>query len=285
MVHGMNMLEAALALLRRPIETTGEPRRARRKHEIPGDDAALTEGELVAALEEMAAERAAAEAMLAGVADQRESLLMQPGSDAEIFDLGRQIDRAQLNLERLDRLEPDLRRKLRAVQLRDENIRWAAARDAAILAWAPCADAIAKYHEARDEWWRVCARLKADWPTVTEIVPWMPELYSRQSKSFSEQLQVFGTRVRELERPERPAMVSLATAIEYSRTFGKIPEWAPSDWEIHCQRAISGSVAVQTLTSMLDAEGRTLPKGSTVHLDYETALAAVSAGRAFWADG
>lgn len=278
----MAILETALALLRRPVAEPGEtqPVKRRGKTDAAAPEAApLTELELIAALEGLAAERADAQHVLAGASERRETLLMQPDSDDAILDLGNQIDRAQLQLERLDRLEPDLRRRLGEVRFHGKNARWIADRDAAAAKFEGFIAAIDAYNAARSEWAAVWNGLLEQWPTANEIMPWMPGLVSSLDV-YQEQLAKFRELVFVVKPPPRPFGYTLAQAVDHTRQLGHPPDWAVPDWHAECERAISDNVAVVTIVNTLDPEGRPVPKNTTLELSYESADKMVRSGRA-----
>ena len=106
----MATLKDLLSLLRRPIRTdagSSDPQ-----------SSGVTEGELLAALAAISTDRAAAQATLATAADRRESMLLEVDDDAGIEEIGREVDRASLKLERLERIEPEL--LIRLAKLRDQ---------------------------------------------------------------------------------------------------------------------------------------------------------------------
>lgn len=145
----MSILNDALTLLRRPLRADPLLAAAPRGRK-PGDAAPaapVTADELVAALARLQAERAAAEATVAEASDRRERLLMDPFSDDLIHAVGRDLDAANLLLERLDRLEPDLWMRLREVQHAARRAQWVVARDAYISVVQPFAAAMAELEE------------------------------------------------------------------------------------------------------------------------------------------
>ncbi len=259
------MLERALQLLGRPVAIPGDapPGDAEKPHRKAGTPAApgpVTEAELLAALSQLADERVAAERLLSGAADRRETLLMQPGSDDEILSLGQDIDRANLLLERLDRIEPDLRRKLGEVRFHDRNRRWIADRDAAADAFATFTAAIDAYETARAEWVPIWNELCARWPDVHEIAPRMPQL-TGSSADYEQRLASFREKVRVLAAPPPPVYHTLSNAIDYAKRFGQLPDGIPGEWQADVERAIDGEVSVTTLVGTTGADGHPIPKG------------------------
>ena len=275
----MSLLDHALRLLRRPVDQAGEP--APQPQGTNDDAAPLTEAELNAALQQLADDREAAYAVLSGAADRRESLLMTPGTDDEIIGLEGEISRANLTLERLDRLEPDLKRRLGEVIYYNRGAKWIVDRDVAAAEFAKFVQAEDAYRKAREEWATVWNGLQAKWSTANEIMPFMAKLVGRKT-SFAEQLEDFRTRVIVLREPERAPVHSLAQAIDFTKQFGHPPEGVPPDWIAECQRAASGSATVRTLVATLDGEGRSVPKGTVIEMDYAGAEKAVHSGRAIF---
>ncbi len=86
---------------------------ARRNGELQQTEPASESDFLAAALAELAGERAAAESAVTAAAEEREKLLLEPGSDPRIDELDREIERAQRKIERCDRIEPLLLAQLR----------------------------------------------------------------------------------------------------------------------------------------------------------------------------
>jgi hypothetical protein len=276
----MSLLETALTLLRRPVETEGEPP-GRRK--APGPTDPLTEADLTEVLSRLIRERVEAETTLAGAADQREALLMTPGSDDQIFQLAAAIDRANLTLERLDRLEPDLRERLGQVKYYNRGARWVADRDRAAAGFEQFITAIKAYETARSQWAQAWNGLLEKWPTAGDIMPWMPKL-DGSSGAYAGDVEIFRNRVIVLSEPPRAAYHTLAQAIDYARKFGHAPDGLPGDWVAECEMAIGDSVPVQILVSSLDGEARPLDKGAIVTMTYDDARRAVTNGRARFAD-
>ncbi len=138
----MTILSDALALLRRPLRATAPPRGRKPDAAYPTP---VTEAELVTTLDRVRAERTGAEAVLAEAAARRERLLMDPDSDEAIHAAGRDLDAANLLLERLDRLEPSLWRRLREVEHAARRAQWIVSRDAYLVAVQPFAAALAEF--------------------------------------------------------------------------------------------------------------------------------------------
>lgn len=139
---GMTILSDALDLLRRPLRSTAPTRGRKPDPALPGP---VTEEELIAALDRVRAERTGAEAVLAEAAARRERLLMDPDSDDLIHAAARDLNAANLLLERLDRVEPDLWTRLREVQHDARRAQWIVARDAYLVAVQPFAAALAEF--------------------------------------------------------------------------------------------------------------------------------------------
>ena len=275
----MSLLETALKLLRRPVETGVKP--LPRRKPGPPQDTDPHEAEVMDVLSRLQAERVEAESTLSGAAEAREALLMQPESDEAIFELGRAIDRANLQLERIDRIEPDLRRMLGELKYSARGARWVVDRDAATVAFAVYVEAIEHYEQARSGWARVWNDLAAKWPTATEIMPTMPAL-NGNSTGYAAGLEAFRSRVIVLAAPPMPLYASLAQAIEFARQTGHAPEGVPLEWLGEIQRAITNAVNVQMLVGGLDGEGRPLAKGTIIEMSYEDAQRAVTSGRAIY---
>ena len=279
----MSLFENALKLLRRPVAPAADPQ-PRRKNGTVRDDDPVNEPELTEALAQLQAERQTAEATLSGAAERREGLLLQPESDEEIFRLARQIDSANLTLERLDRIEPDLRQRLGEVRFHARGARWVTDRDAAAAAFTGFTEAIEQYERARREWAGVFNALAEKWPTAPEIAPRMPAL-TATSSGYAAELERFQNVVIMLAPPpQQQGLHSLAGAIDYARKFGHAPEAIPPDWLEEIERAIANATNVQTLVGTLDSEGRPVAKGSVITMSYDDAARAVTSGRARYCD-
>lgn len=127
------LLAAARGTIADPVPASG------RGHKEPAspsatESPAATENDLRAALELAARERQAALATIDGAAERREALLLVLGSDDEIAHIGEEVDAANLLLERIERLVPELEFKLSALQDARRVARWAALRDGYIAA-------------------------------------------------------------------------------------------------------------------------------------------------------
>jgi hypothetical protein len=110
----MGLISEVMSLLKRPIEplpialdAPGRPKVA-----TPADQVPITESEIITGLERASAERAVAERTVETAAAKRDALLLVEGSDRDIAKLGVELDAASLLLERLDRLEQELRGRL-----------------------------------------------------------------------------------------------------------------------------------------------------------------------------
>jgi hypothetical protein len=246
---------------------------------MPSWAAARAEAE--ASLAEMEKERAEALAVINTAGDRREALFMEPGSDDEILELGAQIDRANLTLERLDRVEPDMRRRLGEIKFHERGARWIEARDAAAAAAAQHVAAIEAYQSAIDAWRVTYNAVVAEFPTATEILPLLPGLVRGQT-TFAAQIERLRTLEIQIAAPDPGLLTSLANAIEYAQQTGRVPEGMPGDWVPEIERAISGETRIKCLVAILDSEGRTVAKGTKIVLPYEIAAAHVWSGRAVY---
>jgi hypothetical protein len=271
----------AFDILRRPATAdTPPPGKTRGKPPAAPQWSALR-AEVEAALDELAHERAEAEHVIAMAGEKRETLFMQPGSDDEIIGLGAAIDRANLTLERLDRLEPDMRRRLGEIKFHERGARWIEARDAAAAAAAQHVAAIEAYQNAIDAWRVTYNAVVAEFPTATEILPLMPGLIRGQT-TFAAQIERLRTLEIQIAAPDPGLLTSLAHVIEYAQQTGCVPEGMPGDWVPEIERAISGETRIKCLVAILDSEGRTVAKGAKITLPYEKAAAHVRSGRAVY---
>ncbi len=86
---------------------------ARRNGELAATDPVTEVDRLAAALEELASERRGAEEAIETASAAKAALLLEPGSDARMDGLEREINLSQRTLDRLDVIEPLLLQQLR----------------------------------------------------------------------------------------------------------------------------------------------------------------------------
>lgn len=110
----MAAIHDLLKLLKRPTEPAAIELRGpgRPKHQPPANEMPVTETEITAALQTLLMERAQAEAAIEAAGARRDQLLLVDGSDGDLLAIGQEIDTANLHLERLDRIEQELRARL-----------------------------------------------------------------------------------------------------------------------------------------------------------------------------
>ncbi len=130
----MGLIADTIALLRPPIPREGEdaPR-------LP------TVEDLRGALDAMEIEAAEAAQLIAEAPQRRTELLMQEGSDAAIRKLEQAVDRAHLQLERLEVLRPELHARIRALEAETRADAWLDFRTRLVEQLTACAIA---QHEA-----------------------------------------------------------------------------------------------------------------------------------------
>ncbi len=168
-----------LHLLRRPIaalKPSSEPNKSR-KGAGPADPlppVPVTEPELLTALNSVAAERAAAEDTITEASSRRERLLLDPTSDDLIFSAQRDLDGAQLKLERLDRIEPELHARLRAIRHAARRARWAQLRDDYIAGARRHAELAAALEASRGTWEAARDLVLAEYPGASAVLPAWP---------------------------------------------------------------------------------------------------------------
>lgn len=110
----MTFVGDILGLLKRPTEAAPIELRGpgRPKHQPTAAETPVTESEIIEALQNLLAERAEAEAVIATAGAKRDDLLLTAGTDDALLAIGRDIDALNLHLERLDRIEQELRSRL-----------------------------------------------------------------------------------------------------------------------------------------------------------------------------
>lgn len=225
----MAVTDTLLNLLRRPTRApepapTVKPRKG--DAPPPPRPAPVTEAELLAALDAAAAERRAAETRITEAAARREALLLEPDSDDAILAAGQDIDRAQLVLERLDKIVPDLHARLRDVRRADRIAAWPVARDRYIAACAPFVAALAEFDAVhRPALDAARAALFAEFPDAGGVLPVPPLPPAGAADAFASALRHFAQIVHDPARPPLPVVMTLAEAEERARLMGEeLPE-------------------------------------------------------------
>ncbi len=238
----MSIASDLLTLLRRPLPQPGDaPPAARGKRqaaEPAGDDVPLSEADLLAAIEAAAAERTRAEGVITEASSRREALLMQPDTDGAILDAGRDIDAAQLALERLDRIEPDLHARLRTLRHDARRARWLVARDRYIQRVAGFAAALDEFDAVhRPVLEAARAELLAEFPDAAEkyvsgdaprhpsqyVMPPPPLPPPGAAEAYRHGLERMGTLLHDPDPAPLPPVLRQATPDEMGRLFGAGP--------------------------------------------------------------
>jgi hypothetical protein len=207
----MGITQDLLALLRRPIQAPAPAPHGKRQ--APPPEQPATEAEIVAALDRAAEERRLAYSTIDRAGERREALLLIDGSDDEIAALAREVDRAQLLLERLDRLEPDLRNRLRAIRDAARIARWIALRDEYIRAGLRHVEELRRTALDRrdaDEAW---ASVTREFPRAREILPVFPFIDADAADRLERELDRLATLTFDPHPRTQHAMRSVAAVL------------------------------------------------------------------------
>ncbi|MDT7953191.1 MAG: hypothetical protein RQ966_16940 [Acetobacteraceae bacterium] len=170
----MGIIADTIALLRPPIASEGEeaPR-------LP------TVEDLRGALDAMGIEAADAGQLIASAPQRRTELLMQEGSDAAIRKLEQAVDRAHLQLERIEVLRPELHARIRALEAETRADAWLDYRTRLVEQLTACAIA----QHAADQLAAGLRRLKlesmnAGYRAETAVIPF--SLHAIPAGSFTD---------------------------------------------------------------------------------------------------
>ncbi len=125
----MSAIADLLALIRKPSvaePSQAAPSKSKASATVTAVDPPppATAADLHEALHRLATERASAEQSILQAAQARDRLLLEVGTDEAIRDLDSAADAAHLLVERLDRLQPELLARLRALELDDRQAQW-----------------------------------------------------------------------------------------------------------------------------------------------------------------
>ena len=168
----MGAFEKLLNIARRPVANVAAVERERAPARgKAADELAATEEELVAALDLARRERVTATGAINTAGARREELLMQPGTDEAIALIGREVDAAQLLLERLERLEPELAYRLSALRDQKRIARWEELRRAYCQAGVNHVAALRAIQLDYGAYSHAFHALVAEFPDATDLLP------------------------------------------------------------------------------------------------------------------
>ena len=226
------VFEKLLSIARRPVpDPAAVPEKAGRK---PARDALpATEDELAAAIALATQERIAAVQSINTAGARREELLMEPGSDEEIALIGREVDAAQLMLERLDRLEPELTYRLSLLIDQKRIARWAELRDAYVQAGVAHMVALRAIHLDYGAYARAHNAITAEFPDAIDLIP---AFYFPAASDEADRLGRALDQFYLTQFSPRPVRVPLATVSLADIATHGTPE------EIEAARAVWGDI-------------------------------------------
>ena len=276
--------QRALDLLRRPAAQAAPPLPPKGPKGGKADPTwtqARVEAE--AALAAISEERSQASNVIATAGERREALFMQPDFDAAILAIDGEIDRANLQLERLERVEPELRRRLGEIKYNERGARWEKLRDEAAEKMEVFSNAVAEYHRQWEAWAAIFEQVTGQFPDADKILPRLPSM-ERQHATFAEQLALFRTRVIVLAQPEPAIYHTLQNYIDSARVTGEIHPTCPLDWRADVERACRSIVSVELLCPFTDETYQTHKTGDVLRVGYEHANRLVMSGRAIFRD-
>ena len=281
----MGVFEKLLSVARRPVPAPSNQVKVKEasSHRTKPGEMPATEEELLAALDLAFRERTAAIDTINSAGERREELLMQPGSDEAIALIGREVDAAQLLLERLDRLEPELEYRLKIVQDQRRIDRWCELRDAYIVAGLTHVTALRAVRfdlSARDAAW---AALQAEYPAARAI---LPRFYSPDCGSKADELSAALDEFHLVQFDPNAHRRKVWT----NPTLAQIQAEGTPEEIARAEAAFGGAplIPLPKRRVMFNRTscvvGRWHEAGTTAELDGEAAGAEVSAGRAVFLD-
>ena len=223
-------------------------------------------------------ERLAAVAAINTAGARREELLMQAGTDEAIALIGREVDAAQLLLERLDRLEPQYAYALSILRDQKRTARWRELRDNYCQAGVNHVAALRAVRLDNPAYSNAFHALAAEFPDATDLLPrfyFLPTGVADQLAASLDQFHLVQYQPRPA-MPRRP-MRSLQDVIddgdpeEIALVAGALGSSAPSPG--HAKQRIRLRVPVEI-------DGRWHEAHSGVAVQQWTADEEVAAGRA-----
>ena len=282
----MNVIQSAVALLRRPIADPADarPGAAGRRKAVPGPAEPVTEEELRLKLRELNELEASARATIANAGAEQERLVAAGAEFEELKQVRESIDRATHDLERIALTRPAFVRAITKCVRQRERADWIPVRDETVaFLRRRMLPAIAAYRAALAEWRAKYEEVVAQYPQATEVLPLAPSLYDG-GRTFDSQIDTFATRILIPDTRPPPAFLrSLASAIEFSCKTGTIPDDILPEWRPEIERAMNGEASVKLNVSIIDSQGRSVAAGTTLVLPYDDADRHVRAGRAVYA--
>lgn len=286
----MSVFVDMLALLKRPtVPPLPAPRGGKGRAEpLPLQPA--TEAELVEALARLETERRVAEDAAIAAANLRERLLLEPGEDEGIFAAGRDLDAAELLIERLDKLEPGLRRRLQDIRDAGHAARWIELRDAYVAAAEQHLAFLREYEATQWPLREAAVRpLMAEFPaSITQLhnypPPFVPD-FLLPVAGIIDRFEASLERVRGIQFDPAgratPPYVMVGDLIDEAKRTGIIPENALPD----IRRAMGLETRIRFITATRDAQDVARAAGDVAILPVEMAAQEIEAGRAVRMEG
>ena len=283
----MSAFTDVLALLRRPTAAPAPaPRGGKSRTEPPLPPLQPpTEAELVDALGRLESERRAAEDAAIEAANRRERLLLEPSEDEAIHAAGRDLDGAELLIERLDKLEPGLRRRLQDVRDAARAARWIELRDIYVAA-AERHLAFLRQYEATQ--WPL--REAAIRPLMAEFPASVMQLHNDPSPFMADfllpvagiidQFEASLERARGMHfNPSGSAptpFIMVADLIEEAKRTGRIPDNAMPE----IRRAMGVETRIRFIKATRDGQDVARTAGDVATFSPELASEEIESGRA-----
>lgn len=281
-----NVFTDLLTLVRRPNTPPSPVSRTGKNRVEPTPAPPVTAPELIAALASLEAERRAAEDAGIEAAGRREKLLLSPDADEAIHQAGRDLANAELLVERLDALEPHLRRQLQDIQNAKRAERWLQLRDEYVAAGerhlAYLRDFETSQRAARDA---ARASLLLEFPaSVVQMeygapAPFVPDfllLLPNVVDQFAASLDHLRGKVFDPAGRPTPPYVMLPAAIAEVLRTGAIPTNPGPE----LLRAMGVEVRVQFIAAIRDGQGIARGAGEVAILTGELANDEIAGGRA-----
>ena len=272
-IQRMAILADIKSLLSRPIQADPAPAKGKR----PSDaERPVTEAELAAALERMTTERLQAYATISEAGDRREALLMQDGSDAEIIELGRQVDAASLLLERLDRLEPAAQNRLMEMRDAHRATRWLKLRDDYLAIARKHLDDLRQTRLDQEQYHSAVAKVVAEFPDAGTVLPRFPFLDDGLLFDFERELSRFAG-IAFNPRPGHPRPMSLGDRMQQA---GFDAERESHVWGTGAVLGAVETVSIKLKAARQASDGTWLKIGDTTEVTGAEAARMVAAGQA-----
>ena len=276
----MTVIAELLHLLRRPLAAAVPPEAGKLRRGAPADPPAplpISETELVAAIERLAGERREFEDAITEAATRRERLLLDLDGDDAILAADRDLDRAQLGLERLDRIEPELHARLLAIRHAARRARWAQLRDDYIAGARRHAELAAALEASRGTWETARDVVLAEYPDASAVLPAWPLPPVGAVAAFPSALDRLAATAYDPDPAPAYIHRSVAAIAAEAASMGLEPQ-IPTAPEMAL--LLSREVAVRFPRPTRDASGEFRDGGTELILPGPAARAEVQAGRA-----